>query len=512
MKRDWTTRSSLLIIGLILVVVNIIAVSLFFRVDLTDDGVYSLSPASIELVRNLEDPVTVRAFFTSELPAPYNTNRRFLKDKLDDYRAYGGRKVQYQFVDPSSEPRTEEEVRRLGIPPVQIQVIERDNVQLKSAYMGVSIEFGGERETIPVVQDLSTLEYDITSAIRRLTREELPVVGFLSGHGEPSVFQDMGSLRQALARNYDVRVVSLSELGLDPTPDALIVAAPSDTIPDEHLRAIDRYLQEGGRLALLLNQVAANIQQGQATALEVGLEPLLDAWGVGLRTDLVTDLQSSVVTVQQQSGFFNIARQIEYPFLPIASRFSTENMMVNRLREVLFYFVSSIDTSIVAPGVRLEPLVYSSPRSATQQGFFFIQPMMDQRPDYNDGPFTLAAAYTGTFPSAFDSSAESIPTRVVAVGDGDFLNESLLGRIPSNIEFGLNMVDWLVQDEELMEIRAKKVEPRALEDVEEGSRPWIKYANMFGPAIAVVLFGLMRWRGRRPKQFVLGRSATDTSG
>ncbi len=503
MRRDWTTRSSLIIIGLILVVVNVIAVSLFVRVDLTDDDVYSLSPASIELVRALEDPVTVRAFFTSDLPAPYNSNRRFLKDKLDDYRAYGGRKVQYQFVDPSSESQTEEEVRRIGIPPIQIQVIERDNVQLKSAYMGVSIEFGGEREIIPVVQDLSTLEYDITSAIRRLTRDELPVVGFLTGHGEPSVFQDMSSLRQALARNYDVRAVSASASGLDPQPEALVIVAPKDTMPAEHVRAIDRYVQEGGRLALLLNEVTADIQQGQASALDVGLKPLLEAYGIGLRTDLVSDVQSSVVTVQQQSGFFNIARQIEYPFLPIASRFNSENMMVNRLREMLFYFVSTIDTSMVAPGVRVEPLVYSSPRSATQEGFFFIQPMMDRRPEYEDGPFTLAAAYTGTFPSPFDTSNESAPTRIVVVADGDFLNESVLGRIPGNIEFGLNMVDWLVQDEELMEIRAKKIEPRALEDVDDGSRPWIKYANMFGPAILVILFGLVRWRGRRPQEFVL---------
>jgi len=217
MKRDWTTRSSLLLVGLILIVVNVIGVSLFARIDLTDDDVYSLSDASIQLVRELEDPLTFKAYFTDNLPAPYGTNRRFLKDKLDDYRAYGGNKVQYQFIDPAEE-EAEEDARRLRIPPVQIQVIERDNVQLQNAYMGLAIEYGGERETIPVVEDLSTLEYDITSAVRRLTRDELPVVGFLSGHGEPSVFQEMGTLRQALARNYDVRSITISDSVLDPDP------------------------------------------------------------------------------------------------------------------------------------------------------------------------------------------------------------------------------------------------------------------------------------------------------
>ena len=70
MKRDWTSRSFILLLGLILVVINLIGLNLFIRTDLTDDGVYSLSDASIDLVEGLDDPVTVTAFFTADLPAP----------------------------------------------------------------------------------------------------------------------------------------------------------------------------------------------------------------------------------------------------------------------------------------------------------------------------------------------------------------------------------------------------------------------------------------------------------
>ena len=183
--------------------------------------------------------------------------------------------------------------------------------------------------------------------------------------------------------------------------------------------------------------------------------------------------------------------------------FSPDNIMVSRLREVVFHFVSSIDTSTTAPGVTLESLMYSSPKSDTQEGFFFIQPTMEQRPDFDGGPFTLAAAYSGTFPSAFDDGLESVPTRMVVVGDGDFINESILGRVPGNIEFALNSVDWLVQEDDLLEIRAKKIEPRALEDVPEQRRPWIKYANLFGPLLIVLIFGLVRWRTRSDRRFVV---------
>lgn len=504
MKRDWTSRTALLLIGLILVVVNLIALNLFARMDLTDDGVYSLSDASIDLVENLDDPVTITAFFTKDLPTPYSTNRRFLKDKLDDYRAYGGTNIQYRFVDPADDEEARTDAGRYGIPPVQIQVIESDNVQLKNAYMGLGIQYGGERETIPVVEDLSTLEYDITSSIRRLTRDELPVVGVVSGHGEPALFQDLATFNQALQRNYTVRSVTLDD-SLDTALDALLVIAPTDTLPPAHLRRLDDYVMRGGRLGLLLNRVNADLQTGQGMELSVGLEPVLSTYGIAVAPNLIMDEQSSVVTVQRQQGMFSIAQQIEYPLFPVATRFNPDNMMVNGLRDVMFYYVSSIDTSLAVPdGVTVEPLILSSPRSGLQQGFFMLQPMMQQNTArLSGGPYVLAAAYTGTFPSAFVPNRTSTPTRMAVVGDGDFLTESIVRNFPGNIALGLNLVDWLAQDDALLAIRTKNVAPRALGDFPEGLQPWIKYGNMIGPALLVILFGLLRWRRRKQRHVVL---------
>lgn len=506
MKRDWTSRSTIILSGLILVVINLIGVNLFGRLDLTDDQVYSLAPASVDLVENLEDPVTITAYFTDNLPAPYGTNRRFLKDKLDDYRAYGGAQVQYRFVDPADSEDLPAEAQRMGIPPVQIQVIEADNVQLKNAYMGVVVEYGGQRETVPVVQDLSTLEYDLTSAIRRLTRTDQPEVGFLTGQGEPSPQSDMQNLFNGLRRNYEVTTISADGGELSGSPDALLVVAPADSIGEDAQRALDAYLMQGGRLAFLLNRVDANLQAGQASAVSVGLESMLASYGMGLRENLIMDRQSSAVTVQRQQGFFNIAQQIEYPFFPIANRFNPDNLMVSRLRDVMFYYVSEVDTSLALPeGVERQGLIYSSMEASRQQGFFMIQPTGQLFP-MSDGPFMLAAAYTGTFPSAFEPGRTSVPTRTVLVGDGDLLNESVVGGIQGNVRFGLNMVDWLVQDDALLSIRAKSVAARTLEPVSDGLRPWIKYGTMIGPVLLVILFGMLRWQRRRSRQIVLVRS------
>ncbi|MCH8275963.1 MAG: GldG family protein [Bacteroidetes bacterium] len=505
MKRDWTSRSTILIFALILIVLNLIGLNLFGRIDLTDDGVYSLSDASRDLVGNLDDPVTVTAFFTSDLPAPYSSNRRFLKDKLDDYRAYGGRNFQYRFVDPRDDEKLRQEATRFQIPPVQIQVIESDNVLLKNAYMGLAIQYGGKRESIPVVQDLSTLEYDITSALRRLTRTETPRIGFLSGHGEPDPAQDMPTLHRNLSRNYTVEAISVTNGKIENPPAAMLVVAPTDTIPSEDLRAIDDYIMNGGRVGFLLNRVTADLQSGQASLLTTGLEDMLAGYGVGLGDDLIMDRQSSVVTVQRRQGFFNIPQQVPYPFFPISTSFNPDNRMVNRLRDLMFYFVSTVDTSLTVPeGVDRELLVFSSSRSTTQKGFFFIQPMFEQA-QFSDGPFVISAAYRGEFPSAYERGRSSLSTRMAIVGDGDFLNESIIGPVPGNGDFGLNLVDWLVQDEALLSIRTKTIAPRALNEISAGLRPWIKYGNMIGPVLIVVLFGLIRWRTRRNRQIVLVR-------
>ena len=512
MKRDWNSRTALLLVGVILVVLNLVGLNLFGRLDLTDDKVYSLSDASIDLVQNLDDPVTLKAFFTEDLPAPYINYRRFLRDKLADYRAYGGQNVQYEFLDPAEDEALEEEANRYRIPPVQIQVIESDNVQLKNAYMGLAIQYGGNREVIPVVQDLSNLEYDITSAIRRLTQESLPTIGFLTGHGEPNPQQSMSTLYNQLGRNYEQQVISVNDASavLESIPEALLIISPTDSFPPSHLQAIDAYLTQGGRVGVLLNRVNADLQTGQAALQNTGLETLLAHYGASIAPDLVMDEQSSAVTVQRQQGFFRIAQQIEYPFLPIATQFNAENMMVNRLSDMIFYFASTIDTSQSMPdGVTFEPLIYTTQRSQTQQGFFMIQPDMAQGSTFSGGPYVLGAAYTGTFPSYYGESSPSSDARLVIVGDGDFLNESIVGPIPGNIEFGLNMVDWLVQDEALMAIRAKKIEPRTLDETPESMRPWIKNLNLLGPALLIILMGFLRWRQRKSRQVLLQAEITN---
>ena len=102
-KSTWSVSniSTLLVIAAILVVVNLIGLKLFARADLTEQSIYTLSKASRGVVGNLSDRLTVKAYFTKDLPAPYNANSRYVRDILEDYRAYGNGNFYYDIVDPA---------------------------------------------------------------------------------------------------------------------------------------------------------------------------------------------------------------------------------------------------------------------------------------------------------------------------------------------------------------------------------------------------------------------------
>ena len=189
-----------------LVLVNLAGLEVFGRLDLTRDQQFTLSGASRSTLRNLPAPVTVRAYFTQDMPPPYSTNARYVRDLFDEYFASADGNFKYEFIDPiqaetdedkekkkevkedifgrqfRESTSIEQELQTLGIPPLQVRVNEDDSVEVKRVYMGLAIEYDGKTEVIPVVQQTESLEYDLTTIIRKMARERMPKVAFLGGH------------------------------------------------------------------------------------------------------------------------------------------------------------------------------------------------------------------------------------------------------------------------------------------------------------------------------------------
>ena len=196
------------------VLVNLAGITLFQRFDLTAIGAYSLSEASRRAVATLSEPLTINVFFTKNLPAPYNSTERYLRDLLEEYAIYAGKYFNYRFYDVSPEEgdlkpgaeTNQDLANNYGISPIQIQVIEKDEVKFQKAYMGLVILHGDLIERIPTITSVDRLEYQLTTAIMKLNNKV------------SALLRLQGKIRIALFLSSSLNKVA-PIIGLDDLPD-----------------------------------------------------------------------------------------------------------------------------------------------------------------------------------------------------------------------------------------------------------------------------------------------------
>ena len=170
---------------IVIVLINMAGLTLFFRADLTRDHIYSLSSESKKVVSTLTEPLTIKAFFTKNLPAPHNATEQYLRDLLEEYAIQGNKYFNYTFYDVSPQDndangkgsKDRELAESYGIMPVQIQDIEKDEVKFKQAYMGLVILHGDMVEKIPTITSPDQLEYEMTTSILKLNNKISALIG-----------------------------------------------------------------------------------------------------------------------------------------------------------------------------------------------------------------------------------------------------------------------------------------------------------------------------------------------
>ena len=503
----------------VLVLINLISINWFSRLDLTEGRIYTLSDASRETVKKLPDRLTVKCYFSDDLPAPYSSNARYLKDQLEEYRAHSKGAFHFEFVDPADEKELEAQANSFQIAPVQVNVVEADKIELKKVYMGVVFLYQDKSETIPLVQTTAGLEYEITSTIKRITADRIPKIGFLQGHGEPDPYQEMTGLTAALQKNYELTPVDLTDGKSVPVNlDALLIINPGISFPEWDLFALDQFIMQGGKVGLFASQIDADLQEAKTTKKQLNLDEFTSNFGFRINSDIVVDQQCGMINIQQRQGFFTIQNALPYPFFPTIRNFDQENSIVRDLEEISLFFPSSIDTLAAAgdttAGYTLRPLAWSSDKSDRQSARFEINPT---RPNFKSMTFPnahipVAATVMGTFKSAYagkDAPEQrageayrgeiltgSPETRMVVIGDGKFALDAFLSS-RANADFFLNLVDWLAQDESLITIRTREITARPLAEISDPMKKVVKYANILIPAVIFILIGVVRWQIRR---------------
>jgi len=163
--------TNLVIFVAILILVNLVSLSIFTRIDLSKGKVYSLSKASKQVAKNLEDRLVIKAYFSKNLPGEYADARRYTEDLLAEYQAYSKGRLRFEFLDPSDEDGLKEEAGKNQIYPVQMRVVENDKLEIREVYLGLAFLFQDKTESIPLVQNTRGLEYDITKLIKKITAQ-----------------------------------------------------------------------------------------------------------------------------------------------------------------------------------------------------------------------------------------------------------------------------------------------------------------------------------------------------
>ncbi len=509
-KKEGVTQIAL-VIG-ILILANYIADQVFLQFDMTEDNEYTLSKPSEDIAKSLQDPVTVTAYFSGQLPPQLIRIKSQFRDFLNEFRAYSGGNLEYNFIDPNKNPEAEQKAQRAGIRPVLVNVRKRDQVSQKRAYLGAVFRYEGKNEIVPVIQPGAGMEYTIASTIKKLTETKKPKIGLLQGNGEPGR-QEMPQLMQQLQDRYQVEPVDdFDSTGVPADIDVLMVVAPTKPFTQKQLEAIDQYIMAGGKAVFAINRVQANIQRGFARPMDTGINDLLTSYHIPIKPNLVRDVNASAIGVSQVQNGFQFVRQIRYPYIPIISTFG-DNPISKGLESVVFQFVSSIDTTRADSAQKITVLASSSSKSGESGDFMSLSLMKNwQLNDFRESHVPVAALIKGVFSSHFAGNdsikvrlKKSVPTSLIVIGDGDFVQNGEPGqkqqRLPDdNINLMANSIDYLADDTGLIALRTKGITDRPLEIISQGAKNALKYINVFVPILLILGYGFVRYERNKSRR------------
>lgn len=510
----------------IVVLVNLLAAGHFVRLDLSRDRLHSLDEASKLVMSKLERPLEVRVYFSPGLEAPYHDHDRAVRDKLAELEAYSGGRMLVRYADPGADPEVAAQAQGYGLAPLQYTVRKEDRAELRSVWMGAALLYGDKVELLPALTNLSTLEYDLVSAIHRLAQkaEDRKIIAYSVGHGEPDLAKPEGPMRalvEGLGRKAWLVPVELGGAGqLAEEVDALLVIGPQSALPERAVYQIDQFVMRGGAAAFFLTHTRPDMRTLRTERVNSGLEPLLGSYGVKVGRDVVLDrVQNGAMRFPVRVGQKTGTREINFPLIVKATDLSQDSVLTAGIDNLVAPFASSLELAEPLPeGVRGEVLARSSPSSGAVGSVATLDPsQFDAVLDGEKrGPFALAATLKGSWRSFFETrpapppdedvpdeqdglgddvalTVEGAPTRLFVAASADL--------VANNPTFVLNLADWLIQDEVLIGIRSKNTTVPSLRATTPGERAgWRAFALVAGPAVLLLVgAGRQGWLRRRPR-------------
>lgn len=394
----------------ICIVVNLLGRHIRGRLDLTPGNAYTLSEASRSLLRGLDDLVTVRFFASRELPPQVGIVRRDIEDLLSDFRSVAGGNLQLIQYTPEGNNEARDEAARFGIPPIQFNVLGQEEFQVRQGYLGIALQYADQVETLPFIRQTEDLEYRLASAIRRITVQRRPTVGFLTGHGEPDMVGELSTVADRLRESYNVIAVNITE-DEEAIPDSvrvLVLPGPQSALSAAEGRKLGEFLAVGGNMLIMAQPVT--IDQTGLFPMPLPLPQiaaLLAKYGVSLPDGLAYDLRSNGrVTVPTAAGLSFV---IPYP-LWVQALPATSHVIVDRLSSVMAPWTTPIEV-VSGDSTNVIPLLATTEFGGKLTGRLPLNPQFDWNSVATDlSRQLIAVALTPPAPGVLPAAGASRPS------------------------------------------------------------------------------------------------------
>ncbi|MDO7876416.1 gliding motility-associated ABC transporter substrate-binding protein GldG [Hymenobacter sp. ASUV-10] len=537
-----------------LLLFNFVAQRFFFRLDLTEEKRYTMSPATKKLLSNLQQPVTVTVYLTGDFPPSFRRLEQAVRETLTEFQVYGGSNLHFIFIDPSAASteaaRSEfyTSLFKKGLKPTNLGATENGKRVEKIIFPWATVTLNGRSKNVLLLrgnqaeapevrlnQSIEGLEYELANAIRVLTPDLRKRLGVVMGHDELTNEQ-AGDMLGAWQQQYDVFRVDLSKVRDLKALDALVVAQPKTPYSEDEKFKLDQFITQGGRALFFVDALRVDLDSvsrngvALATPYDLNLDDLFFKYGVRLNQNLVLDLNSGQIPlVTGMDGNRPKIEPMPWQLYPLINKFS-KHPITRNLDAVYLKFAGNIDT-VKAAGIRKTALLSTSRYTRVLPAPVPINfndarlepnPKLYQNSFQNvgyllEGQFTSLyanRAKPGTMQFQPEKAAEARPSKVLLIADGDFIRSDIDAKTGkpyrlgydrlANTEFAnrelvLNATDYLLDESGLISVRGKQITLRPLDKVKlaEQRRGW-QLLNIGAPLALLALFGAVRvWRRKR---------------
>lgn len=508
----------------ILVIVFIASLQLPWRIDMTEGNIYTLAPATKDVLSAIENgpndngSIHITAFMTENIPQNLIPVADGIRDLLDQY-ANENNLVHVEYIDPAESTEAIEIAEAFGIPEIQFNVYGGDSFEAVAGYMGIGIEYqfdeegeldGGSssseeeqsteeaaasdsvieniqyRSSIPVITDTTTLEYDITVAIQKMIRTEIPTIGVLGDHGTiPTT-----ALQEILAKQYNVQLVTVETIA---DLEYLIIPGATEEFTEQEVFALDQFIMNGGHLYVLGSGTQIDPSALTAIAKEPTINTLLSGYGITINTDMVADFASSE-TVTISGGILPLVQN--YPvWVRITEGLDDTHPITNQLESATLLWPSSIS---VDDGVEVQELLLTTERGQIveyEQGIgvdaFDVSGALGQQliGVYLEGE--LQSMYAEQVPEGVEASEERPRSTnkgtILVIGESQWIGDGVIERSTENAAVLFNAIDYEAQEFDLSSIRSRGALSRPLQFTTEQEQDLMRFGSL---ALVIVMVSL----------------------